>query len=328
LRIAELVSIRSVFSRREDGQYTDSARTYQLILKYCLNLKRNRQFENGVDQSFTLWEITDGLTKDNHNLSPKPTKNRIENRQSTIKKKLHNLVDLKLIRISGSRPAKKGSGTTLTYQCTNFGYLLAWLIKSFDESNDEELIQNEIHAIVSEIFTIREQTSASNILFSKFVKKCNEIKEFRNIILLFRQGIFDDNVIKISDLFNYVWRFDFEDLQTGIRFNNLFFETLSELDSETQELILYALKLDIERRMKAVVDNFENYEQARFMLRAEYNKVVLEGVCWGDCDRPIYVGIDLRDYRKSVVDSYSEQTRFLSRNCPECNKDSFSIRIA
>ena len=90
---------------------------------------------------------------------------------------------------------------------------------------------------------------------------------------------------------------------------------------------MYALKLDIERRMKAVVDNFEKYEQARFMLRADYNKVVLEGVCWGDCDRPIYVGIDLRDYRKSVVDSYSEQTRFLSRICPECNKDSFSIRI-
>jgi hypothetical protein len=90
---------------------------------------------------------------------------------------------------------------------------------------------------------------------------------------------------------------------------------------------LHALKLDIERRMKAVVDNFEKYEQARFMLRADYNKVVLEGVCWGDCDRVIYFGIDVRDYRKSVVDSYSEWTGFLSGICPQCNKDSFSIRI-
>jgi len=44
---------------------------------------------------------------------------------------------------------------------------------------------------------------------------------------------------------------------------------------------LHALKLDIERRMKAAAVNFEKYEQARFMLRADYNKVVLEGVCWG-----------------------------------------------
>jgi hypothetical protein len=202
----------------------------------------------------------------------------------------------------------------------------AWLIKSFDESSDEELIQNEIHAIVSEIFTIREQSSAFNILFSKFIKKCNERKEFGSVIVLFRQGIFDDNVIKISDLFNYVWRFDFEDLQTRIRFNNLFFETLSELDFETQELVLYALKLDSERRMKAVADNFEKFEQARFMSRADYNKVVLESVC-RNCDMPMYIGVDLRDYRKSVVDSYSEQTKFLSGKCPECNKDSLIVRI-
>jgi hypothetical protein len=52
-----------------------------------------------------------------------------------------------------------------------------------------------------------------------------------------------------------------------IRFNNIFIETLDELDPDTQNLILHALKLDIERRMKAVVDNFEKYEQTRFMLR-------------------------------------------------------------
>jgi len=222
---------------------------------------------------------------------------------------------------------KKLEGTTLTYQCTKFGYLLAWIIESFDENCDEDLIQNEIYTLVSDIFTIREYSSASNIFFSKFVKKCNDRKEFKNIIALFRQGVSEGNLIKLRDLFIYIWRFDFDDVQTRIRFNNIFIETLDELDPGIQNLILHAFKLDIERRMKAVVDNFEKYEQARFMLRADYNKVVLEGVCWGDCDRPIYVGIDLRDYRKSVVDSYSEQTRFLSRNCPECNKDSFSIRI-
>jgi len=326
LRAAELVSIWSIFSRREDGQYTNSASTYQRILKYCLFLKQNRQSQNDDNQSFTWWEATDWLTKDTSNSSDKATKDRVENPQRTIKNKLQNLVDLELIRVSGSRSMKKGTGTTPTYQCTKFGYLVAWIIESFDENNDQELIQSEIYTLVSDIFTIKEHSSSSNIFFSKFIKKCNDRKEFRNIIVLFRQGISEGNLLKITDLFNYIWRLDFEDLQTRIRFNNIFFETLAELDPEIQKLILYALKLDIERRMKAVSDNFENFERARFMKRADYNKVALEGFC-SICDRLIYIGVDVRDYRKSVVDSYSERTRFLSGKCPECNKDSLIIPI-
>lgn len=275
MRTAESVSIGSVFSKREDGKYTNSARTYQNILKYCLFLKRNQQSENGNNHSFTLWEVTDWLAKNINGSSHISAKARIENRQSTIKIKLRNLVELKLIRISDRRPMKKLEGTTLTYQCTKFGYLLAWIIESFDENCDEDLIQNEIYTLVSDIFTIREYSSASNIFFSKFVKKCNDRKEFKNIIALFRQGVSEGNPITITDLFQYIWRFDFEDVQTRIHFNNLFFETLNELDLETQELILYALKLDIERRMKVVSHDFEKFEQARFMNRQTMTKLPL-----------------------------------------------------
>lgn len=326
MRTAELVSIGSVFSRRENDQYTKSARTYQSILKYCLFLKQNRQSEYGDNQSFTWWEFTDWLTKDPSNSSDKSTKDRVENPQRTIKKKLQNLVDLDLIQISGNRPVTKGIGTTPTYQCTKHGYLVAWIIESFDENCDEILIQDEIYTLVSEIFTIREHSSASNIFFSKFVKKCNDANEFRNIVSLFRQAIYDGNIIKMTDLFNYIWRLDFEDLNTRTRFNNIFLEILDELDPEIQNLILHALKLDIERRMRAAADNFENFEQARFMVRADYNKVALECACI-KCDRSLYIGIGLRHYRKSVVDSYPEWTGFLSEICPQCKTDSLIIHI-
>jgi hypothetical protein len=140
------------------------------------------QSENGHNLSFTLWEVIDWLTKDTSDSSHKSTKDRIENRQSTIKNKLQNLVELELICMSGCRPAKKGTGTTLTYQCTKFGYLVGWLIESFDETYDKDLIQDEIYALVSDIFTIREHSSSSNIFFSKFVRKCNDRQEFSNII--------------------------------------------------------------------------------------------------------------------------------------------------
>ena len=38
-------------------------------------------------------------------------------------------------------------------------------------------------------------------------------------------------------------------------------------------------------------------------------------------------GLDLRDYRKSVVDSYSEEARFISGKCSECSRDSLIIPI-
>ena len=97
---------------------------------------------------------------------------------------------------------KRLEGTTLTYQCTKFGYLLAWIIESFDENCDEDLIQNEIYTLVSDIFTIREYSSASNIFFSKFVKKCNDRKEFKNIIALFRQGVSEGNLSQLKIYFN------------------------------------------------------------------------------------------------------------------------------
>ena len=60
--------------------------------------------------------------------------------------------------------------------------------------------------------------------------------------------------------------------------------------------------------------------------RADYDKVALECFC-NNCERLIYIGLDLRDYRKSVVDSYSEQVRAISGKCPECKTDSLIIPI-
>jgi hypothetical protein len=174
LRTAESVSIGSIFSRREEGQYTISANMYQNILKYSIFLKNNPKPENDNGKSFSYRELADWLTG-------------IENPQRTIKKKLTALRELELIYVSESKPGVKGIGTSLTYQFTKFGYLLAWIIESFDKNYNEELIQNEIFTLVNDIFTIREHSSASNILFSKFVEKCEDRKEFRNIITLFRR---------------------------------------------------------------------------------------------------------------------------------------------
>ena len=225
MRTVELIGIRSIFSRREDGQYTKSARMYQNIFRYSLYLKKNPKLENSNGKSFSWWKLADWLTSNTSKLGNTTTKNRIENPQKTIKKKLENLVKLKLIYVSENKP-----GTTL-YQYTKLGYLLAWIIESFNENNDQELIQNEIHVLVDDIFTIKEYSPPFNIFLSKFFKKCKERQVFGKIIVVFRRGLCEGNLIQMADLFRYIWKLGFADAKDRIYFNNLFDETLNELDS-------------------------------------------------------------------------------------------------
>ena len=326
MRTVELVAIRSIFSRREeDGQYTNSARTYQNILRYSLFLKQNPRRENDNGKSFSWWSLIDWLTSNkNNNSEDKGTKNRIENPQKTIKKKLQNLVKLKLIYVSESRPGTKRIGTALIYQYTKLGYLLAWIIESFDENCDQKLVQNEIYALVSDIFTIKEYSSSFNIFLSKFFKKCKERNVFGNIIAMFRRGVCEVNLIKMADLFQYIWSLDFAEVKDRIYFNNLFDETINELEPEIQKLVLYALKLNIERKMKDISYNFERFEKKRFGIRKDYDKVALECLC-GICKRLVYIKLDLLDYRKRITNSYFELASVILAKCQQCKTDSLII---
>jgi hypothetical protein len=50
------------------------------------------------------------------------------------------------------------------------------------------------------------------------------------------------------DLFRHIFWLDFKDIERRTMFNSLFNETINEIDLETKKLVLYNLKLDIERK--------------------------------------------------------------------------------
>jgi hypothetical protein len=103
LRTSEPLAISSIFARKDKGgEYTYSASLYQNILRYSLALNQNRSENNGL--SFTSWEITDWLTTDNEDSTVERTKDRIENPLKTVKNKLNNLIQLRLLDIMGDRP--------------------------------------------------------------------------------------------------------------------------------------------------------------------------------------------------------------------------------
>jgi hypothetical protein len=253
LRTFEPVAISSIFARKvQNGDYTYSASLYQNILRYFLVLKQKRYENNGL--SFTSWEITDWLTINNEDHTDKSIKDRIENPQKTVKNKLKNLVQLQLLNDAEGRPMARGSGTTSTYQFTEYGSLLAWIIESYNSQISQEIICNEIYNLLCDIFMVNDTLSSTStvIFISKFFEKCMKREVFEYIVILFREALvkIDPQIVRLADLFQYVLRLDFKDIERRTFLNGLFDETIDELDLKTRKLVLYNLKLDIERKMK------------------------------------------------------------------------------
>ena len=209
--------------------------------------------------SFTSWEITDWLTTNNSNNAFKRTKVRIENPLKTVKVKLNNLVQLKLLDIAGTRPMAKGIGITPTYRFNEYGYLLAWIIASFDSKTSIKTICNEIYNLLCNIFTDNDDlySTSTTIFISKFLKKWKEREVFEDILILFRETLsrIDYSIVEMSDLLRHLFLLDFKDIERRIIFGNLFDETINGLDIKTKKLVLYNLQLDIERKMKEIVKN-------------------------------------------------------------------------
>jgi len=326
MRKSEPIAISSIFARKDqDGNYTYSASIYQNILRYSVVLKKDTSENKRL--SFTLWEITDWLTANEEGNIDKPNKQRIENKQETIRTKLQNLVQLKLIRIAGHKPMAKGTGTITTYQFTEFGDLFALTTKSFDSKTWQEFhhICDEIYNLFSTIFRIEEDSTSTTIFYSKFFERCKEKQVFEYIVMLLRDTLAHGtkNIPEVEDLFRRVFIFGFKDKELRNYLNRLFDETIDSLDFETKKLVLYSLKLDIESKMRESVKDLDGFEKERYRVRGFADTVALEGYCFM-CNHFLPVGIELLDYRKWDRDPILGN---LTANCPICGVSS-SLQIA
>jgi hypothetical protein len=251
-----------------------------------------------------------------YGVKPKQVEEIKENIQMRFKRKLNHLMDLDLIEESGTRPQEKGMGTVALYKYTEYGYLLALIIETWCPTTNPKSTENEIFNLLCLIFPIKEDSPASAILYSKFFTKCKDKEVFRKIVILIGKVLTGGSPIaSIIDLFNNVLQFDFEDRESRVYFNNLFDETIDELDSKTKALILYSLKLGFEKSMEERVNHFEGFEKKRFILRADPHKIALECFCT-KC-KFVSIQVSLILYRRTSTHA-SAYERTLAAKCPFC----------
>src|SRR5205085_10839982 len=161
----------------------------------------------------------------------------------------------RLIKLSGTRKQKKGTGLVPLYRQTKFGNLIAWIIESFDPTKSKSAVAEIYSILASSIYKIHKSSPSYTIFYSKFFNKCMKMGVFDYVVNQMRSMISANlpliNIEKIdSDSDNVNVYFNPTYIENNLHLLEIWIETIKELDSSIRRLVLYHKKLEIEETME------------------------------------------------------------------------------
>jgi hypothetical protein len=132
----------------------------------------------------------------------------------------------------------------------------------------------------------------------------------------------NSNIKSIADLLAHIFESSFGGSEVQVELLRTWYETIQDLKPDARKLMLYRTKVSLERRFENnQINPSKQYEEFRFKLRSDYNKIAVPGYC-ETCKR-----------MKSIALPYLKLTNILTSGnydirikCPVCNtKDSLLI---
>jgi hypothetical protein len=305
---ANIISLGIIFERiRDQDRFTDNALLYQSILSFSLLGKDH--------QSFITWEMCKWLKK-NHKRFEKRS---VESLQSLIARKIEKLMEMQLVREIGSQPIKTATGLTPIYAFDVTSYFLGWLIESLSQHPDRK--SGAINKILNILYLMLETDTPTsmNIFLKSLVGKIKEtdlgLQLVNHVIELLESG---NSIEDISDLINQTLLFRHGKLKLAKKYNELWGETLNELEPKLRQLAMFRTKLLYEQRMKERAFDLAQFERERFAARKMFDKLVIECGCLS-CFRITYETLDLIEYTTKLR-YHIEGLPALEKTCPSCNK--------
>ncbi|HEY7572876.1 MAG TPA: hypothetical protein VH796_16065 [Nitrososphaeraceae archaeon] len=324
-----------IFEKGDDGTFTDEALLYQDIIKHAIKLKKSANEKNSNELSFSVYELAKWLRYNHNNYmdrySKKPLSNvqtEIESLQKGVGSRVDNLIQLELIKSIGTRQSTRGKGPVAIYTYTEFGFLFAWLLE--DESEDRATITSEVYDLIQSIFRTGRYAPSYWIFYSEFFKMCRKCGRFQDIVDLIRNTLTSNDlaVTTIVEFIHQIQRLDFKDPTQTIFFSVLLWDQIfNRLDPQIKSLVMYTMKVEIERRMDLQVKNGKNYEKLRFKIRDDPEMIAIEGYC-SKCMYYIPGAVDVLEYKMEMISANTINQPVLFIRCPNCKSDkSFRIPI-
>jgi hypothetical protein len=328
--------IDAIFERdKKRKYYTEDALLLQDLLRYSSTIN-GASFEKATP--FKLRELQNWIVRNNKQIVDywnerlqrrnTPYSNRVHAMEGKINNKFEILLVLNLVRISGAVRAEKIRGLQVPrYEYSKPGILLALIIdgmnliskerKTSEHGKQIDNILENIYELFNFVYKRRQDLPASDIFYSIYFQKCKDKGLFGKLVSRIHFILnWDYRIGSVPDLLERAIYDPFLTKQSQTDFIDLFYEAIEGLNQENRKLILYEIKTLAEetfkRKLEEVTHLTRPYEEFRFNLRGDYNRIAIEGYCeYCKSNRPVALNyLDLR--RLSVANEKRA-------DCPNCN---------
>lgn len=242
---------------------------------------------------------------------------RLHSKRNYIQSRINDLIGLDLITKGGTTKSKKNNSEKPIYSFTETAFYLAQLLEARNSTGKKRSIATQKLWNLIKTNLIEHpfvpNTNSFSLIISRFIDKCVEKKLLEDI-----ESNLDLFICLIPDAIAY------DALRRIIlvtrRFTDVFLETINELDEGLRKLVLFQIKLDVERDLNLY--SSQDWEITRYKNIGNHEKVTLDGLCEA-CYSFIPFQMDTLEFIKL---RYTGPPKIERLDCPRChNKDSMTI---
>ena len=132
-------------------------------------------------------------------------------------------------------------------------------------------------------------------LFDNFVNHLVEICNLNN------------RIGDATSLLSYVLDYVINEAYDRSSYIDLWYESASELDTDSKKIFLYESKLNVEQKIRNNIMGYsKEYERQWFVKKSDYNTIVLEGIC-EKCKQPNVIELSHDEHRNLIKNSIFDQ---------------------
>jgi hypothetical protein len=300
------------------GNITTNSLLRQDILRY------NSEVLNSEKKAFAFSELMEWIVDHNKeiinyygDLSTRNTtkRNRVASRWDRVKKRLDELMFLKLVREAGNKKTSRGN-ISPAYEFTDLGHMVS-LVITYDNLKDEISKKKRIEHIYQLVCSYLSSNQSSSDKYSLSIfKQFWENNFFVTYLEAFAKSLGLDTAMFGQIDIASAKEADFEKMKH---------QALKQLSEDEKKLFLYGYKIIVESMFYRNARNLKGYEDIAFKCRGTANQLAVEGYC-DNCKLCFHLAIITLNY--FYIPSYHSTTTITCIKCevPKCDDNSYILR--
>ena len=189
---------------------------------------------------------------------------------------MNSLKILDLIEEKGVRKASRGEEQTMSLSFTHSGYLLAWIINSFNEKK-RPASSIQIYKVLE--YNYKDRPSSFDLFALALIEKYRSQGLFEELVVNTLRDRVNEPRWHIDSMLELIDSLSIPNFRNAKLFYDIWLQTLNELEENQRNIVMQYVKLNIGRMIEKHLKYLRGYEEMRYRLRDKPNLLAVEGVC-------------------------------------------------